>query len=196
MNTKTLNTLKEIYQNPIVSITINEAFKKERTIGKYSKSNEDLDNSYLMYYLKNGYSVEQIYMIALGLLEEIDITIYGKKEFCADQMREIRFGLLRGINILEKTDFRFNSFQMREIRICMENGFNPTIFANPRISWLKMREIRFLVEDNNLDEAKLKAEEEIIKDYDYENWAMDYNLAKPYKPYTYIKKNNKTTTNK
>lgn len=195
MNLKSLNTLKEIYQNPIVATAINEAFKKERALGKYTLSNKEIDNSSLLYYLNNDYSPEQIYMIALGILEGIDITIYGKKEFSADQMREIRFGLLHGINILEKIDFRYNSFQMHEVRVCIEDGLDSQILTNPRLSWLQMQEIRRLIENGLLDEAKLKAEEYIIKDYDYEAWAMDYNLAKPYKPYTYIKQN-KTTVNK
>lgn len=196
MNLKKLNTLKDIYQNPIISTTVNEAFKKDRSIGKYSKSFEKFDSSCLMYYFNNDYSVEQIYMIALGILEGIDITIYGKKEFSADQMQEIRFGLLHEINILKHADFRFNNFQMQEIRICMENGFDPQVFANPRISWLKMREIRLLLENGNPDEAKLKAEEYLVQNYDYEDWAMDYNQATPYKPYTYIKQKEKSTTNK
>lgn len=186
---KKLNTLKEITDSPIILTTVSTVFKMERNAGKYNPQTKQLTPDTLMYYFNNNYTTGQIYQLALGILEGIDITIYGKKEFSEEQMKEIRFGLLQGINILEHINFgfRFNHFQLKEIRICLENGFDPSIFANPRISWIKMREIRALIENGNIDEARSKANKYLIEDYDYEDWAMDYCSCEPYKPHKYIK---------
>ena len=54
----------------------------------------------------------------LGIINNLDVTIYTKEIYDADQMKQIRMGQIEGLDV--------------------------TIYAHPKNSWIKMSKIRYL----------------------------------------------------
>ena len=57
-----------------------------------------------------------MYQIRLGLLSNIDVSIYAKIEFNSEQMSEIRLGLIDNLDVLIYAKKEFDWKQMEEIR--------------------------------------------------------------------------------
>ncbi len=173
------NTMMEIKNDPMVFLQVKEAIEKEKSMGKYL-DNKNVDNTCLAYYLKADFNKEQIFELALGVLHNVDISLYGHKFYTARQMREIRTGLQQGVNILTVVDARFDDRQMQEIRFWMINEMDVSIIANRRISWLQMKRIGDLVVKGEIDKAKEMAKECADENLAHENWAMDANSVKSF----------------
>ena len=65
-----------------------------------------------------------MFIIRIGLEENLDVSWYAKKEFNADQMREIRLGLIYNVDVSKYAKPEYSCEQMDEIREKLENEQN------------------------------------------------------------------------
>ena len=65
-----------------------------------------------------------MFIIRIGLEENLDVSWYTKKEFNTDQMREIRLGLIYNEDVSKYAKPEYSCHQMEEIREKLKNGKN------------------------------------------------------------------------
>ena len=105
-----------------------------------------LSKIYIVNFIQQGYTAEQLEQIRMALEKKLDIMPYLKKELRGVSIHEIIEGLEKGLDVscYAKVDFSWQ--QMREIRLGMEHRIDVTYYANPLYDWQQMQEIRLGLE--------------------------------------------------
>ena len=101
-----------------------------------------INNVDVSVYAKPEYSIAQMRHLRLGLEAGLDVSVYANPEYAWEQMREIRLGLEKGLDVSVYAKPEYNGYQMYEIRIGLEAGLDVSVYTNPEYNWEKMEEIR------------------------------------------------------
>ena len=114
---------------------------------QWSNSNEEMisENPIMN---SNQFDKNQEKEIEIGLLNNVDVSIYAKSEFDWGQMQAIRGGLEKNLDVSIYAKPEFNSFQMNEIRYGLEKNLDVSIYAKPEFHFLQMEQIRLGLEKN------------------------------------------------
>ena len=99
-------------------------------------------------YAKPEFDWGQMQAIRGGLEKNLDVFIYAKPDFDAWQMLSIKAGLLNNLDVAVYAKPEFNSFQMNEIRYGLEKNLDVSIYAKPEFHYLQMEQIRLGLEKN------------------------------------------------
>ena len=114
---------------------------------QWSNSNEEMisENPIMN---SNQFDKNQEKEIEIGLLNNVDVSIYAKTEFDWGQMQAIRGGLEKNldVSIYAKTDF--DAWQMLSIKAGLLNNLDVSIYAKPEFHFLQMEQIRLGLEKN------------------------------------------------
>ena len=105
-----------------------------------------LSKIYIVNYIQQGYTAEQLEQIRIALEKKLDIMPYLKKELRGVSIHEIVEGLEKGLDVSCYAKVEFSWQQMREIRLGMEHRIDVTYYANPLYEWQQMQEIRLGLE--------------------------------------------------
>lgn len=92
--------------------------------------------------MKDGYTQDQVEVIAAGEDAGLDVSVYRDKEFLAIQMEQIRLGLADNLPVWVYAKPEYDWFQMEEIRLGLKDGLDISIFASPEVPYEKMRQLR------------------------------------------------------
>ena len=107
-----------------------------------------LNNVDVSIYAKPEFSVGQMQAIRSGLEQKVDVSIYAKPEFDAWQMLSIKAGLLKNLDVSVYAKPEFSHQQMREIRGGLEKNLDVSIYAKPEFEYNQMEQIRLGLEKN------------------------------------------------
>lgn len=94
------------------------------------------------YFLKVGFTNEQIEEIAKGKEAGVQTALYANKNFLPIQMRQIRIGLMERLPAQIYAKAEFDWFQMEEIRLGLKSGVDVSRYALAQIPYEKMRQLR------------------------------------------------------
>ena len=92
--------------------------------------------------MKEGYTQDQVEVIAKGLDKGLDVSVYRDREFLAIQMEQIRLGLEDGLPVWVYASPEYDWFQMEEIRLGLKAGLDISMYASPEVPYEKMRQLR------------------------------------------------------
>ena len=84
--------------------------------------------------------------------------IYADQKLNNDQMEQIRLGLLDNLDVSIYTKHEFTWTEMEEIRKGLKYGLDVSIYAKPEYDFAQMKEIRFGLEDGVVDGINFKIE--------------------------------------
>jgi len=97
----------------------------------------------------------EAYIIAQGIREGLDVSIYADRQFDYQQMEQVYLGLRSGIDVSIYAVERFTSEEMKETRLCLEAGMSKDYFINPTGTWKEAYALR----DTRKEYLKKKEEE-------------------------------------
>jgi len=94
------------------------------------------------FFIKSGFSVDQVSEIEEGMKAGLNVAIYAKKHFLPIQMRQIRMGMLEKLPVEIYAKQEYDWFQMEEIRKGLRAKLDVSVYASPENSYEIMRELR------------------------------------------------------
>lgn len=94
------------------------------------------------YFIKAGFSQEQIDEIEQGQDAGVATSVYAMKKFEALQMYQIRMGLQAGLSVEIYAKADYDAFQMEEIRKGLVEGLDVKVYASRKIGHEQMHQIR------------------------------------------------------
>ncbi len=159
-------TFKFAWSNSNEKMIVEDLRMKSQYFNQFDENQEKeieiglLNNVDVSIYAKPEFDWGQMQAIRGGLEKNLDVSIYAKPDFDAWQMLSIKAGLLNNLDVSVYAKPEFNSFQMNEIRYGLEQNLDVSIYAKPEFHFLQMEQIRLGLEQN-LD-VSIYAKPEII----------------------------------
>ena len=93
-------------------------------------------------YAKPEYNGDQMEAIRLGLMQNLDVSVYAKPEYTRNQMGVICIGLMKNLDVSSYAKPEYNQSQMEEILAGLEAGLDVSAYAKPEYDCIQMKEIR------------------------------------------------------